>query len=103
MCSSNLRHLTYVFQSFSIIDNPIVDTENLQARHISFIFSWSTDQHSSMMTVCGQMRVLQGSRLTGSVACHILVSDVRHMSEILLPGVSLPVLMGHGRMPRARG
>ena len=32
-----------------------------------------------------------------------LVSDMRHVSELLVPGFSLPVLLCWGKMPRARG
>ena len=32
-----------------------------------------------------------------------LVSDMRHMSELLVPGFDRPVFMGQGRMSRARG
>ena len=32
-----------------------------------------------------------------------LVSDVRHVSELLVPGFGQPVLLCRGKMPRARG
>ena len=32
-----------------------------------------------------------------------LVSDMRHMSEVLVPGFGRPVLLCRGKMPRARG
>ena len=32
-----------------------------------------------------------------------LVSDMRHVSEVLAPGFSRPVLLCRGKMPRARG
>ena len=32
-----------------------------------------------------------------------LVSDLRHVSELLVPGFSRPVLLCQGRLPRARG
>ena len=32
-----------------------------------------------------------------------LVSDIRHVSEVLLPGFGCPVLLCQGKMPRARG
>ena len=32
-----------------------------------------------------------------------LVSDMRHVSEFLVPGFGRPVLLCRGRMPRARG
>ena len=32
-----------------------------------------------------------------------LVSDMGHMSELLVPGFAYPVLLSWGRMPRARG
>ena len=31
-----------------------------------------------------------------------LVSDMRHVSEVLVPGFCLPVLLCRGKMPRAR-
>ena len=33
----------------------------------------------------------------------ILVSDMRHVSEVLVPGFGRPVLLCGGKMPRARG
>ena len=33
----------------------------------------------------------------------ILISDTRHVSELLVPGFGHPVLMYRGKMPRARG
>ena len=32
-----------------------------------------------------------------------LVSDMGHVSELLVPGFGRPVLLGRGKMPRARG
>ena len=32
-----------------------------------------------------------------------LVSDMRHVSEVLVPGFCCPVLLCRGKMPRARG
>ena len=32
-----------------------------------------------------------------------LVSDVRHVSQLLFPGFYYPVLLCRGKMPRARG
>ena len=32
-----------------------------------------------------------------------LVSDMRHVSEVLVPGFCCPVLLCQGKMPRARG
>ena len=32
-----------------------------------------------------------------------LVSDMRHVSQLLVPGFGLPVLFCHGRMPRIQG
>ena len=32
-----------------------------------------------------------------------LVSDMRHVSEVLVPGFCHPVLLCRGKMPRARG
>ena len=32
-----------------------------------------------------------------------LVSDMRHVSEVLVPGFGCPVLLCRGKMPRARG
>ena len=31
------------------------------------------------------------------------VSDMRHVSEVLVPGFCRPVLLSQGKMPRARG
>ena len=32
-----------------------------------------------------------------------LVSDMRHVSQLLVPGFGRPVLLSLGKMPRARG
>ena len=32
-----------------------------------------------------------------------LVSDIRHVSELLVPGFGPPVVLCRGKMPRARG
>ena len=32
-----------------------------------------------------------------------LVSDLRHLSKLLAPGFGRPVLLGRGKLPRARG
>ena len=32
-----------------------------------------------------------------------LASDMRHVSELLVPGFGRPVLLSRGKMPRARG
>ena len=32
-----------------------------------------------------------------------LVSDLRHVSELLVPGYGRPVLLCRGKLPRARG
>ena len=32
-----------------------------------------------------------------------LVSDLRHVSELLVPGFGRPVLLCRGKLPRARG
>ena len=62
--------------------------------------------------LCCNVRGLSGnlSDLTvASARCdillcsEILVSDMRHVSEKLVPGFGLPVLLCRGRMPRARG
>ena len=50
---------------------------------------------SDLTVASSQYDILLGSE--------ILVSDMRHMSEVLVPGFCLPVLLCRGRMPRARG
>ena len=35
--------------------------------------------------------------------CETLISDMRHMSELLVPGFGRSVLLCWGKMPRARG
>ena len=37
------------------------------------------------------------------LCCETLVSDMRHVSEVLVPGFGRPVLLCRGKMPRARG
>ena len=62
--------------------------------------------------ICSNVRGLAGnlSGLTvassqyGILLCsETLVSDMRHVYEVLVPGFSHPVLLCRGKMPRARG
>ena len=62
--------------------------------------------------LCCNVRSLAGnlSDLTvdssqyGILFCYeTLVPDVRHVSELLVPGFGHPVLLCRGKMPRARG
>ena len=62
--------------------------------------------------LCSNVRGLAGnlSDLTVASSHHdillcseTLVSDMRHVSEVLVPGFCRPVLLCRGKMPRARG
>ena len=62
--------------------------------------------------LCSNVRGLAGnlSDLTMSLSQYdillcseTLVSDMRHVSEVLVPGFCRPVLLWRGKMPRARG
>ena len=63
--------------------------------------------------LCSNVRGLAGNHLSdvtvASSQYDILlcsetsVSDMRHVSEVLVPGFCRPVLMCRGKMPRARG
>ena len=62
--------------------------------------------------LCSNLRGLAGNHGDLTVASsqydillwsETLVSDMRHMSEILVPGFGRPVLLCRGKMPRARG
>ena len=49
---------------------------------------------ASWRILCSKVRGLSGSQM---------VSDLRHMSELLAPGFGRPVLLCRGKLPRARG
>ena len=62
--------------------------------------------------LCSNVRCLAGNLSDLTVAStqydillcsETLVSDMRHMSELLVPGFGRPVLLCRDRMPRARG
>ena len=62
--------------------------------------------------LCSNVRGLAGNLSDLTVASsqydtllcsETLVSDVRHVSEVLVPGFGRPVLLCRGKMPRARG
>ena len=62
--------------------------------------------------LCSNVRVLAGnlSDLTVSsfqydilLCSETLVSDIRHVSEVRVPGFCRPILLCRGMMPRARG
>ena len=62
--------------------------------------------------VCSNMRGVAGNLSDPTLASpqynillcsENLVSDMHHVSELLVPGFGSPVLMCQGRMPRARG
>ena len=62
--------------------------------------------------LCSNVRGLAGNLCNLTVASsqydillcsETLVSDMRHVSEVLVPGFSRPVLLCLGKMPRARG
>ena len=62
--------------------------------------------------LCSNVRRLAGtlgdltvasSRYDTLLCSEILVSHMRHVSEVLVPGFGLPVLFCRGKMPRARG
>ena len=51
-----------------------------------------------------QWKINSNKLLNGSLLCsETLVSDMRHVSEVLVPGFCRPVLLCRGKMPRARG
>ena len=62
--------------------------------------------------LCSSVRGLAGNLRDLTVASsqydilfcsETLVSDIRHVSEVLVPGFGRPVLLCRGKMPRARG
>ena len=62
--------------------------------------------------LCSNVRGLSGnlSDLTAAssqydilLSSETLISDMHHMSEVLVPGFGRPVLLCRGKMPRARG
>ena len=62
--------------------------------------------------LCSNVRALAGNLSDLTVALsqydillcsETLVSDMRHVSEVLVPGFSCPVLLCRGKMPRSRG
>ena len=57
---------------------------------------WCLEGNLSELTVAS-------SRYEILLCSETLVSDMRHMSEVLVPGFCRPVLLCRGKMPRARG
>ena len=62
--------------------------------------------------LCSNVRGLSGNLSDLAVASsqydillcsETLVSDLRHVSELLVPGLGRPVLLCRGNLPRARG
>ena len=62
--------------------------------------------------LCSNVRGLAGNLNDMTVASYqydilfcseTLVSDMRHVSELLIPGFGRPVLLCRGKMPRAHG
>ena len=62
--------------------------------------------------LCSNVRDLTGNLSDQTVASsqydillcsETLVSDIRHVSKMLVPGFCRPVLLCRGKMPRARG
>ena len=51
--------------------------------------------------LCRNVRGLAGNDIL--LCSENLVSDMRHVSEVLVPGFCRPVLLRQGKMPRARG
>ena len=67
---------------------------------------------ASCRILCSNVRGLSGNLSDLAVASsqydillcsEALVSDLRHVSELLVPGFSRPVLLCRGKLPRARG
>ena len=67
---------------------------------------------ASCRILCSNVRGLSGNLSDLAVASskydillcfETLVSDLRHVSELLVPGFSCPVLLCRGKLPRARG
>ena len=83
---------------------PVLDIEtNLGMRH---------PVHTVCRLLSNNVRGLAGNLSDLTVAsslydillcCETLVSDMRHVSELLVPGFGRPVLLCRARMPRARG
>ena len=67
------------------------------------LFPLSAD-YSVVRGLAGRRRLTVASSQYDILLCsETLVSDMRHMSELLVPGFGRPVLLCWGRMPRARG
>ena len=67
---------------------------------------------ASCRILCSNVRGLSGNLSDLAVASsqydillcsETLVSDLRHVSELLVPGFGLPVLLCRGKLPHARG
>ena len=67
---------------------------------------------ASCRILCSNVRGLSGNLSDPTVASsqhdmllcsETLVSDLRHVSELLVPGFGRPVLLCRGKLPRARG
>ena len=67
--------------------------------------------HAVCRILCSNVRAWPGTLVTCwsssqydiMLCSEILVSDMRHVSELLVPGFGRPVLLCRGKMPRARG
>ena len=67
---------------------------------------------ASCRILCSNVQGLSGNLSDLAVASSLydillcsetLVSDLRHVSELLVPGFGHPVLLCQGKLPRARG
>ena len=67
--------------------------------------------HAACRILCTNVRGLAGNLTDLAVASsqydillcsETLISDMRHVSEVLVPGFGRPVLLCRGKMPRAR-
>ena len=76
-----------------------------QARDVLLPLSADYSIYSTVRGLSGNLSDLTvaSSRYDILLYSETLVSDMRHVSELLVPGFGRPVLLCRGKMPRARG
>ena len=70
------------------------------------LFRIAAEYSTAMCGVCPETYsdlVVASSQYDILLCSETLVSDLRHVSELLVPGLGRPVFLCRGKLPRARG
>ena len=69
------------------------------------LYLLSVEYSSNVQGLAGNLSDLKVASAQYDIllCCETLVSDMHHVSEVLVPGFDCPVLLCRGKMPRARG